>query len=85
MGLEQSDLFDILRAIGVTGGGGGGGFFGGANLTVAPGDYLVSMTVGGETQKQTLRVERSVGGGASGFPFEVEEMMKAYDRYMRDK
>ncbi|MHB1297620.1 MAG: WD40/YVTN/BNR-like repeat-containing protein [Gemmatimonadaceae bacterium] len=85
MGLEQSDLFDIMRAIGVTGGGGGGGFFGGANLTVAPGDYLISMTVGGETQKRTLRVERTVGGGASGFPFEVEAMMKAYERYMRDK
>ena len=33
-----------------------------------PGDYLVSMTVDGQTYRQTLRVERTVGGGvARGF------------------
>lgn len=84
MGIDQSELFDIMRALGVTGGG-GGGFGGGGNLTVSPGEYLVSMTVGGQTYRQTLRVERAAGGGASGFPFEVEAMMKAYERYMRDK
>ena len=83
MGLEQSDLFDIMRALGVTGGGGGGGLFGGSNLTVAPGDYRLSMTVGAQTHYQTLRVERAAGGGDSGFPFELEAMMKAYEKFLR--
>jgi hypothetical protein len=83
-GLDQSDLFAIMRAIGVTGGGGGRGFGGGGSVA-EPGTYLVSMTVDGQTYRQTLRVERAAGGGASGFPFEVEAMMKEYERYMRDR
>jgi len=86
MGLDQSQLFDIMRALGVTqGGGGGGGGFGGAVPIANEGDYLVSMTVDGQTMKQVLRVERRAGGDSSGFPFEVEEMIKAYDRYLRDR
>lgn len=84
MGLDQGDLFAVLRAIGVAGGGGGGGFFGGGGAPVAePGDYLVSITVDGVTHRQTLRVERTTGGGASGFPFEVEEMWAWYTRWLR--
>jgi hypothetical protein len=83
MGLDQSDLFAIMRAIGLTGGGGGGGFGGGGAPVAEPGDYLVTMTVGGQTYRQTLRVERATGGGASGFPFEVEEMLKWYERWLR--
>lgn len=83
MGIEQGELFDIMRALGVTGRGGRG--FGGGAAPVEPGNYLVSMTVDGQTTRQTLRVERAAGGGASEFSFEVEAMMKAYERYMRDK
>ena len=43
------------------------------------------MTVDGQTYRQTLRVERRAGGEASGFPFEVEEMMKAFEKWGRDK
>ena len=40
------------------GGGGGGGFFGGRQPPVAQtGDYLVTLKVGSETQRQVLRVE----------------------------
>lgn len=85
MGIDQTVLFDVMRALGVTqGGGGGGGGFGGGASVVESGNYLVSMTVDGQTQKQVLRVERRAGGGASGFPFEVEEMFKAYDKYLRN-
>ncbi len=84
MGLDQTVLFDIMRAVGVTqGGGGGGGFGGGGAGVVEPGDYLVTMTVDGQSYKQTLRVERRSGGGGSGFPFEVEEMLNAYDKWLR--
>lgn len=82
MGLDQGDLFTIMRAIGVTGGGGGGGFGGGGAPIAEPGDYLVSMTVDGQTFRQTLRVERRSGGGASGFPFEVEDLLKEYSRWL---
>jgi photosystem II stability/assembly factor-like uncharacterized protein len=52
------------------GGGGGGGFGGGGGGTIAnTGDYVVSMTVGGQTYKQLFRVERVSGGGDSGNPF----------------
>jgi hypothetical protein len=50
------------------GGGGGGGGAGGAT-TANTGDYLVSMTVNGQTYKQTFRVERVSGGGEGGFQF----------------
>jgi hypothetical protein len=84
MGHDQSDLVANMRAVGVTGGGGGGGFGGGGSIA-APGDYLVSMTVDGVTHRQTLRVERVTGGDTSGFPFEVEEMLKWYERWLRQQ
>lgn len=51
------------------GGGGGGGRAGNAAPVVTTGDYLVSITVNGQTQKQLLHVERSsgTGGGGGGF------------------
>ena len=76
-------IFDIMRAVGLGGGGGGGGFGGGGASTVDSGDYLLSMTVDGQTYRQTLRVEKRAGGEAGGFPFEVEEMIKAFERWMR--
>ena len=48
-----------------------------------PGDYLLSMTIDGVTHRQTLRVERASGSGASGFSFEVEEMLTQYTRWLR--
>ena len=42
------------------GGGGGGGGFGGARAgnLVEPGDYMVTITVGGQTMRQVVHVER---------------------------
>ncbi|HLA90153.1 MAG TPA: hypothetical protein VJL28_06970 [Gemmatimonadaceae bacterium] len=52
-------------------GGGRGGFFGGGGgpPVVGTGDYLVSISISGETQRQLLRVERvsGTGGGGGGF------------------
>lgn len=64
-------------------GGGGGGGFGGGAPTAEAGSYVVAMTVEGQTYRQTLRVERMAGGGGSGFPFELEEMERAYNRWLR--
>ena len=52
------------------GGGGGGGGRGGAGggATAGTGDYLVTLTIGGQTYKQTFRVEANgVSGGAAPF------------------
>ena len=45
----------------------GGGFAGGGRKTelVESGDYLVTMTAGGATQRQVLRVEKAEGAGSS--------------------
>jgi hypothetical protein len=44
----------------------GGGFGGGRNTgLVESGDYLVTMTVAGATQRQVLRVEKAAGTGSS--------------------
>ena len=83
MGLDQDKLFEIMRALGVTQGGGGGGFGAGVPI-VNTGDYLVSITVDGQTMKQTLRVERRAGGDSSGFPFELRAMLDAYAEWMSD-
>lgn len=83
MGMDQNDLFAIIRATGAMGGGGGGGGGFGGVPVAEPGDYLVSMTVDGQTYRQTLRVERMVGGGGSGLPFELEDMIKQYERWVR--
>jgi len=75
MGL-MSQMVDLLRppefANRRGGGGGGFGFLfggrggGGQAPIVGPGDYLVVLTVGGQTHKRPLRVERAGGTGASG-------------------
>ena len=86
LGMDQDQLFTIMRALGVTqgGGGGGGGFGGGGAPIVNTGDYVISMTVDGQTLRQMLRVERRAGGEQSGFPFELQEMMNAYEEWLRD-
>jgi hypothetical protein len=51
-------------------GGGGGGFGGGAaGGTANTGDYLVTLSVGGQTLKQSFRVERVSGGAGGDNPF----------------
>lgn len=46
------------------GGGGRGGFGGGGGAPLMPpGDYLVTLSVGGQTFTQKLRVERMEGFG----------------------
>jgi len=73
------ELQQLLRPPGQQGGRGGGGFgsFGGRGgqaPVVASGDYLVTLTVGGKTYKQLLRVERVSGGDdTSAFGFDDDE------------
>jgi hypothetical protein len=83
MGITQEDLFAIIRATGMMGGGGGGGFGGGGAPVAESGTYRVVTTIDGQTYTQTLRVERMAGGGASGFPFELETMEREYNRWLR--
>jgi hypothetical protein len=52
---------------------GGGGGRGGQAPVVNTGDYLVTLTVGGKTYKQVLRVERLNGGDESGFSFGTDD------------
>jgi hypothetical protein len=66
----QEIMTAVRRAMG-RGFGGGGGGRGGAP-TVNTGDFLVSITVGDETMRHVLRVERVSGGGGSGFGFEED-------------
>jgi hypothetical protein len=64
------------------GGRGGGGGFGGAGGTLAnTGDYLVTMTVNGQTYKQTFRVERVSGGEEVAPQFGDEEKHDQSGRY----
>ena len=53
------------------GGGGGGRGGGGApgSFTAGTGEYLVTMTVGGQTFRQVLKVERVSGGAEPDNPF----------------
>jgi len=72
------ELQQLLRPPGQAGGGrggGGGGFGRGAQAPlVAAGDYLVTLTVGGKTYKQLLRVERVSGGDdTGGFGFDDDD------------
>ena len=69
------ELQELLRVPGQPGGRGGrGGGFGrgGQAPVVNTGDYLVTLTIGGKSYKQTLRVERVSGGEDTGFNFEDE-------------
>jgi hypothetical protein len=64
------ELQQLLRPPGQGGGrGGGGGGRGAQAPVVASGDYLVTLTVGGKTYKQLLRVERVSGGDDTGGGF----------------
>ena len=47
-------------------GGGGGGFGGAGGNVVEPGTYVVTLAAGGQTYKQTFRVERVAGSDESG-------------------
>jgi hypothetical protein len=59
------------------GGRGGGGGFGGGGGALAPtGDYLVTLSIGGQTYKQTFRVEQT-NNATVGSPFSPEEEGKA--------
>ncbi|HEY5219205.1 MAG TPA: hypothetical protein VIJ16_05315, partial [Gemmatimonadaceae bacterium] len=65
-GIQQ--LAEIL-GMGRGGRGGGRGFGRGGAGVVGSGDYMVSITVNGETQKQVLHVEQLSGGGGSSSDF----------------
>ena len=54
----------VAPGAGGRGGGGGGGGRGGGGGLAPSGEYTVTMTAGGQTFKQTFRVERA--NGASG-------------------
>ena len=74
---DQQQLMSVLQAVAGRSGmamffGGGGRRGGGGGGLVGTGDYLVSITVGGQTYKQVLHVERVSGGSGSGFPFNEE-------------
>jgi hypothetical protein len=74
------ELGQLLRPPGQRGGRGGFGAifgFGGGRGNQAPvvnsGDYLVTLSVGGRTYKQVLRVERASGGDDVSSGFQNEE------------
>ena len=60
---EIAQRLSALTGGGGGGRGGGGGGGGGAGPLAPPGDYLVTLTVGGQTYRQKLRVERMEGFG----------------------
>jgi photosystem II stability/assembly factor-like uncharacterized protein len=65
-------VLKVLQLIGIkppAQGGRGFGAFGGGTFVVGTGDYLVTMTVGTQTYKQVLHVERVSGGDDIGSPF----------------
>jgi sortilin (neurotensin receptor 3) len=64
------------------GGRGGGGGFGGGGANLADtGDYLVTLSVGGQTYKQTLRVERVSGGSEEGGGFGEDDQHDQAGRF----
>ncbi len=73
---ESADVIKIFGIIGMkppAGGGGRGGRGGGGGargaVVAGSGEYLVTMTVGGQTYKQVLRVEHVSGSEEGGFQF----------------
>ena len=74
---DQETMMEIFSAVrsamgrGFSFGGFGAGRGGGP--TVGTGDYLVSITVNGQSMSRVLRVERVNGGGGSGFGFEEHD------------
>jgi hypothetical protein len=91
-GPEPANVLKIFQIIGIRppagggrGGGGGGGRGGGAGGLAGTGDYLVTMTVGGKTLRQVLRVER-VGsgdavGGSGGGEIQQEPKSRIHSRF----
>jgi hypothetical protein len=74
-----TELFQIPGRPPERGNGGFGALFGGgrgrgaAAPVVASGDYLVTLTVGGRSFRQLLRVERLSGGDDSGSAFGADD------------
>jgi hypothetical protein len=66
------------------GGGGGGGFGGGGAPLATTGDYLVTLRVGNEVQRQVLRVEhvRDAMGPIMG-NFQNDEEEEEYDQAIK--
>ena len=72
----QQKIWDIIGMKPPTAGGrggGGGGFGGGGGNLVEPGTYVATLTAGGQTYKQTFRVERSGTGDGEVSAFEADE------------
>jgi hypothetical protein len=65
--VSQEVLSDVLGAVRASKALPGGGFGGGRNGAglVESGDYLVTMTAGGTTQRQVLRVEKTASAGGA--------------------
>ena len=58
----RTEFIAAIRAAGIGGGRGGGGGFGfGQQQPVSSGDYVVTLVVNGQSQRQPLRVERVAG------------------------
>jgi hypothetical protein len=74
---DQNQLMSVMQAVMGRGGMGalfgGGGRRGGGAALVGTGDYLVTITAGGQTMKQVLHVERISGGEGGGFPFDEDD------------
>ena len=72
---DTNQAFTIIRLLRPAGGGGGFTLPGAPRTQpgiVEPGDYLVSITVNGKTQKQRLRVERASGSSTVSSFFEEQ-------------
>jgi hypothetical protein len=82
-GPESAAVQKIFQLIGLRvpggggrGGGGGGRGGGGGGNIVGTGEYLVTMTVGGQTYRQVLKVERVSGGDDAANPFGSDERLE---------
>ena len=72
---DPNQAFTIIRLLRPAGGGGGFTLPGAPRTQpgiVEPGDYLISITVNGKTQKQRLRVERASGSSTVSSFFEEQ-------------
>jgi hypothetical protein len=71
----QQKIWDVIgmKPPAMSGRGGGGGFGGGAGNLVEPGTYVVTLSAGGQTYKQTVRVERSGTGDGDVGAFENDD------------
>lgn len=71
----QQKIWDVIgmKPPAMSGRGGGGGFGGGGGNLVEPGTYVVTLSAGGQTYKQTVRVERSGTGDGDVGAFENDD------------